>query len=162
MYVVCSMYVVYVVNGGSKRVMTEPVRGTREQQNEAPSPNLKSFSWSPRTRLGFKKHSLSFVCPCSVFSPHLECILASQVVTEHMKFGLQPTWDLSLPWLMLRVHLEPVSVCLKTQVRGWRRRQVLLSSSLVCKGCQAFPHRMSLVWTRVFSSARTPAACFYY
>lgn len=60
---------VYVVNGSSKRIMTEPVRGTREQQNKALSPNLKSFSWYPWTRLGFKKHSLSFVCPCSVFFP---------------------------------------------------------------------------------------------
>lgn len=55
--------------------------------------------------------------------PHpTACILPFQIVTERMKFGLQPTWDFSLPWLMLWVHLEPVLVCLKMQVRAWRRR----------------------------------------
>lgn len=93
-----------------------------------------------------------------------DCFLAFQVVTEHMKLRLELPWELSLSWLMdfCKWTCKLVLVGLKMQVHGWKPRQVLLASSQVCKGCQAFPYRTSLLWMRLFFSPGTPAAFLYY
>lgn len=93
-----------------------------------------------------------------------ECFLEFQVVTEHMKLRLELPWEPSLSWLMAlcKWTCKLVLVGLKMQVHSWKPRQVLLASSQVCKGCQAFPYRTSLLWMRLFFSPRTPAAFLYY